>query len=188
MDHDNDDSPRHPFTCPRHKRALEEIGDDNPPRLTFKACPFNDRATWARGIMDIRVAYYGYPFAYMVVNDGVLCDTVVGEDAQWNLSCMKNAQGCVSARVLSVLMERDLRELLHDEIVEGCRQLIRRECPGGLRETMTFAPPQPGCACSSKSFGCPWCNAVYIQHIRSLACPLHKGQGLTTLRCPACGH
>jgi len=128
-----------PASCNRHGQLAERerisLLADAPvrPRLTFDARPCLHWHTWQSGLMDIHVSLAGYPFAYMVVNDGVMDEETVHVDAQWSVRCDDgSASVCVHSALMLIAMETELRRLLRPEIIAGCRAVVARDCPTAL--------------------------------------------------------
>src|SRR6185437_4022636 len=106
-------------------------------RLTFRSRPCLEHHTWEHGTMDIAVFYYGFPFAYMVVVDGVMNKETVYRDTQWHTDCYPHTisgrtiggSGCIEGNILRYLIDDDLRTLLKPEIVAGCTAVVAAEYP-----------------------------------------------------------
>lgn len=103
-------------------------------RLMFSISPATETATWERGTMDVCTAFYGHPYAYMVVTDGVLDETTLYRDAQFPMGCNTGAvTNCLAGRMLQQHVEHELFELLKPEIMAGCTALVQQVCPSAIQ-------------------------------------------------------
>jgi len=126
--------------CSEHWRQSQDTKQCFAKRLHFAARPAVQGNTWTKGIMDITVHFYGYPFAFMVVHDGTFnCDTIF-QDAQWD-PCGCDEKTCPAALHLARYCNQELgpgcplgrgwerklalRDHLKDEILKGCSSVVK---------------------------------------------------------------
>jgi len=127
------------MSCLKHNLTVHSRRE----QLVFLHRPATIDATWHSGTMDIVAFYWGHPFAFMSVHNGHFVAHLVNKDAQWTLRCPLSNNQCYESRLLITMMEGDLRDMLHDRIVEGCTQVIRDQCPDILETKRAKIEQEP---------------------------------------------
>jgi len=120
--------------CPEHSNLCAWSSEE----LAFSWNPATEDASWTQGEIHINAVYYGAPFAFMVVQNGVFNADKVIVDGAFGDHCWRDVDGikCAEAmtpngwRIWSI--ERELRIKLWNRVVSGCSAVIEKECPGIL--------------------------------------------------------
>jgi hypothetical protein len=99
--------------CATHRHCSIQLE-----RLTFAARPAFAGATWKRGIMDVCCYYWGLPFAFMVVRNGVF-EEGVHRDAQWACTMPCSLVAWAYDRALEELFQS-----LEADIIRGCTAVV----------------------------------------------------------------
>lgn len=128
--------------CVYHRDTPDYQSTLRVPRLKFSKTEHGS-SSWSYGVVHVNVKYYGVPFAFMVVQDGVFDETTVHR-CRWILTCSgENAPSpCLTSAMLQDVVMDEFYRFLHDDIVVGCKAFVLEQYPQAVKGACTNSLPK----------------------------------------------